>query len=88
MPEPEAHLTAEDFANGQILADRIVEMIKVMRPPAAVAGCALALAAIAHLAQCGPDAAKMLFDRYFKSIDEAAATITVDAMMQNPRFKA
>lgn len=67
-------MTEQDLKDGQALADRIVEMIKDMRPPTAVAGIAMALAATTHLAKCGPRAAKMLFDHFYAVLGAAGAT--------------
>lgn len=64
-------MTPEDLEAAQPFADKIVAMIHGMRPPAAVAGCALALAAIAHLAECGSGAARHMFEGYYETLGKA-----------------
>jgi hypothetical protein len=64
-------MTEQDLKDAGPLADKIVEMIKNMRPPAAVAGVALALAGVTHLAKCGPKASADLFAMYFDQLDKA-----------------
>jgi multidrug efflux pump subunit AcrA (membrane-fusion protein) len=67
-------MTNEDLTKtGPKLADEILKLIEKERPAAAVAGAALALAAITVLAECGPIAAWKLFDAYFRCLSVGLA---------------
>jgi hypothetical protein len=61
-------MTPQDLIDAQPVAVKIIETIKDMRPPAAVAAVALALAGTAHLAECGPNAARELFESYYAKL--------------------
>lgn len=64
-------MTKEDLEVGRKLADAIIALVTKHRPPAAVAGCAIALAAIAHLAECGSAAAREMFEKNYEQIGAA-----------------
>jgi hypothetical protein len=67
-------MTAEDLKLAGPLADAVIQLVtKDVRPPCAVAALALAFAATAHLAKCGPTAAQNLFKNYFDKLEEAGA---------------
>lgn len=67
-------MTEQDLVDGAQLADKIIEMVTRARPPAAVAAVSIALAAVTHLAECGPDASISLFRSYFDQLGRAAGT--------------
>ena len=71
-------MTDDDMRAAPAIADKVIAVVCVAgpgpeatRPPAAVAGVAMALAAVAHLAECGPEAARKLFDHFYTLIDKA-----------------
>ena len=67
-------MTEQDLLEAPALADKVIVLLTAggTRPPLAAAAAALALAAIAHLARCGPDAARMLFEKYYRDLERAA----------------
>lgn len=69
MEKRKTMMVAQDIEDAPRLADQIIAIASKERPPTAVAGAALALAAMAHLAECGPDAARDLFDFWFRKLD-------------------
>lgn len=64
------YMTEQDLKDADSIANAIVEMVRDQRPPAAVAGIAKALAAVAHLAECGPVAPAKLLETYYRKLDE------------------
>jgi hypothetical protein len=75
-------MTAADLAAARPIADEIIRIVTGHTPPAAVAGVALALAALTHLAHCGPKAAQNLFDHYYRAIDGALTDATAMIVAQ------
>lgn len=63
-------MTEQDLKDAHPLADKIITVATEMRPPAAVAGIALALAATTHLAECGPEVAVKLFRHYYAELEQ------------------
>lgn len=61
-------MTEQDIVDGRAFADRIIAMIDGVRPPAAVAGVSLALAAVSVLAECGPKVPIVFFETYYKRL--------------------
>lgn len=69
-------MTEKDLGeDAHSFADAIMALTIGMRGPTAVAGIALALAGAAHLAECGPDAARTLFDEFYRRIEKARAEL-------------
>ena len=54
-------MTEADLVEGRKLAEKLIAHVEKMRPPAAVVGLAIALVAVTHLAECGPEASEGLF---------------------------
>lgn len=65
-----ALMTEQDLIDGKRVADEFIARLENMRPPAAVAALAIALAAVTHLAKCGPDASIKLFESYYRKLGE------------------
>lgn len=75
MPgEETTQMTVEDLQAGHARAQQLIDMVTDMRPPAAVAALALALASTTHLAKCGPDAAMVMFRDFFRRLGALAAS--------------
>jgi hypothetical protein len=70
-------MTEEDLKAAPALADQIIALVTTNRPPTAVAAVALALAATAHLAECGPNAARKLFESYYDNLARAQGSPTI-----------
>jgi hypothetical protein len=67
--ETKTTMTEQDLKDAHPIADKIIALIEKERPAAAVAGVALALAATALLAKCGPDAPLGLYRHYYKLLE-------------------
>lgn len=66
-------MTEQDLVDARAFADGIIAKTTDMRGPTVVAGIALALAAAAHLAECGPVAAGRLFEKFYADLSAAMA---------------
>jgi hypothetical protein len=62
-------LTKEDLEAAGPLADQILGLATKERPGTAVAGVARALAALAHLAKCGPEAPLVLYRNDYAAME-------------------
>lgn len=78
-------MTEQDMVDGRKFADRIIEMFDGVRPPVAVSGISIALAAASVLAQCGPNAPVLFFRHFYKVLGgpeadstDARRSVTVD----------
>jgi hypothetical protein len=60
-----ATLTEQDLKDAAPLAEQIFDIAVKERPVLAVVALARAFAAVTHLAECGPNAALVLFHREF-----------------------
>lgn len=61
-------MTEQDLLDGHKFADELLARIETMRPAAAIAGLAMAMAATAILAQCGLDAPAGLFCGFYERL--------------------
>ena len=66
-------MTEQDMKDAGPLAEKLIALLTSngTRPATAVAAAALGLASIAHLAECGPDAASQLFEHYYKKLGQS-----------------
>lgn len=75
MPSPgKTLMTEQDMKDAGPIAADILDMLRDQRPPKAVAAAAFALAGMAHLAECGPEAARHLFDYYYAELERKKGT--------------
>lgn len=64
-------MTQQDLDDAKPIADKIVAMMTGLRGPTTMAGVALALAACAHMTECGPIAPRKLFGMFYRDLEEA-----------------
>lgn len=80
-------MTEKDLTDSLPLADKMLALLSGpdVRPPAAVAAAALTLAAIAVLAECGPKAPWMFFDRYYQNLAAGNPPLNVPQRLRQLR---